>query len=153
MIINLSISTERIMRECIVQTSLDIQAMRSQGIEAADIVYDDWVMNETNAPELYSPLQDAGANLYHVLRTLIVALSTGRDIISIDIMTYNYRDGKCRVMENTLLQYFKHKILWWWYQYRNAELSQSHLVLSNEALDRLFHECIKSKGRTVGRYF
>jgi len=153
MIINLSISTERILRECITQTSLDIQAMRAQGVETADIVYDDWIMNEANAPELYSPIQDACADLYHVLRTLIAKYSAGRDIISIDIMSYNYRDGKCRVLENMLLQYLKNKILWWWYRYRNTALSQLNLSLANEALDNMFHECIKSKGRTIGRYF
>ena len=48
MVIDITLSTKRILDECQMQTSLDLQAMRARGVETADAVYDDWVIVEEN---------------------------------------------------------------------------------------------------------
>ena len=58
MIVNVSVAVSRLIDECNIQTSLDLQAMRARGVEGADAVYDDWIITKDNGEQIYYALQD-----------------------------------------------------------------------------------------------
>lgn len=151
MIIDITLSTKRILDECQMQTSLDLQAMRARGVETADAVYDDWVIVEENEEQMYFFLQELGADLYHYLHTLLTSYSAGRDVILISIDSAH--SVVAEVLESMLRQYFKYGFLALWYANRDANLAEVNKVKSVEAASKVFDYCIPRMGTQIGRYF
>ena len=150
------ISIQRILRECITQTSLDVQAMRSTGgdnVALADSIYDDWTINEDNKPELLTPLQDMSASLAKILRDKVCIYNCGMDIISWEIDVADATSTNISIMQNALLRYYKHSLLGWWYQLRNADLMTLNNALANDALGDIISSVGLNKSRLVGHYF
>ena len=153
MIISVSVAVSRIVDECNIQTSLDLQSMRARGVENANAVYDDWVMTEDDAEPIYYALQDICADMAFALRTIIKTYSAGRDIISVDLDNEHLEANEGNVLEGLMRQYLKHALLAWWYHYRDAELSQAHSAKASVSLNNLFTECLPRTGTAVGHYF
>ena len=153
MIINVSVAVSRIVDECNIQTSLDLQGMRVRGVETANAVYDDWVMTEDDAESIYYALQDICSNMAFALRTIIKHYSAGRDVISVDLENSNLEANEGSVLEGLMRQHLKHALLAWWYHYRDAELSASNGEASAISLNNLFTQCLPRTGTIVGRYF
>lgn len=153
MIINVSVAVSRIVDECNIQTSLDLQAMRARGVETANAAYDDWVMTEDDAEPIYYALQDICSNMAFALRTIIKTYSAGRDVISVDIENAYLEANEGNVLEGLMRQYLKHSLLAWWYHYRDAELSTSNGQAAAASLNNLFTQCLPRTGTIVGRYF
>ena len=106
MIVNVSVSVSRLIDECNIQTSLDLQAMRSRGVEGADAVYDDWIITKDNDEQIYYALQDICSDVAFHLRTIIHTYSAGRDVISMDI-----EDAHVEPNEGTVLDGMMRKML------------------------------------------
>lgn len=153
MIISLSISTPRLLLECQEQTSHDFRAMRLANPDTADALYDDFVMTEENAVDLIFPVEEFGADMAHALRTLLRSYSAGRDIIYIDIDCANEMVGTANICESHLRQYYKYRILAWWYTSRNADLATLNAEKASAALDNLFTHCVPRTGTILPRYF
>lgn len=153
MIINVSVAVSRLIDECNIQTSLDLQAMRARGVEGADAVYDDWIMTKDNMEEIYYALQDICSDMAFNLRTIIRTYSAGRDIISIDIEDAHVEPNEGAVLEGLLRKHLKNALLAWWYHYRDAELSTVYGTASATSLDNLFTQCLPRVGTLTGRYF
>jgi hypothetical protein len=153
MIINVSVAVSRLIDECNIQTSLDLQAMRARGVETANAAYDDWVMTEDDFEPIYYALQDICSNMAFALRTIIKTYSAGRDIISVDLENAYLEANEGAVLEGLMRQYLKRALLAWWYHYRDAELSTNNAQYSAEALNNLFTQCLPRTGRSVGSYF
>ena len=153
MIINVSVAVSRIIDECNIQTSLDLQAMRVRGGETANAVYDDWVMTEDDFEPIYYALQDICSNMAFALRTIIKTYSAGRDVISVDLENAYLEANEGAVLEGIMRQYLKNALLAWWYHYRDAELSTMYGTASAASLDNLFTQCLPRVGTLTGRYF
>ena len=153
MSINVSVAVSRIVDECNIQTSLDLQGMRVRGVETANAVYDDWVMTEDDAESIYYALQDICSNMAFALRTIVKAYSAGRDVISVDLENAYLEANEGNVLEGLMRQYLKHSLLAWWYHYRDAELSTSNGQAAAASLNNLFTQCLPRTGTTIGRYF
>lgn len=153
MIINVSVAVSRIIDECNIQTSLDLQAMRARGVEIANAVYNDWVMTEDNKTEVYYALQDVCSDMAFALRTLLKNYSAGRDIVSIDIEDAHVDANEGTILEAYMRKYLKHGILSWWYRNRDAELTRANAEAAVASLDQLFTQCLPRTGVLVGRYF
>ena len=153
MIINVSVAVSRLIDECNIQTSLDLQAMRARGVETANAVYDDWVMTVENGEAIYYALQDICSNMAFALRTIIKSYSAGRDVISVDVENAKSEANESVVLVGLMRQYLKHALLAWWYHYRDAELSATHGQASAASLNNIFMQCIPSTGTSVGHYF
>lgn len=153
MIINVSVAVSRIIDECNIQTSLDLQAMRVRDAQAANAVYDDWVMTEYYQEPIYYALQDICSDMAFALRTIIKTYSAGRDIISVDLDNASVEANESSVLESLMRKYLKHALLAWWYHYRNAELSTMHGEVASANLNNIFTSCIPRTGTIVGRYF
>lgn len=151
MILSLSISTPRLLNECISQTSFDFQALRARNGESANAVHDDWVMNIDNRDDIYFPLQEAGADMYNVLHTLLHSFSAGKDIIRIDICAA--REGLSDAVEGLMRQFFKYRLLTWWYAYRDADLAANYAQRAASALNNIFDYCVPRTGTKQPRYF
>ena len=153
MSINVSVTVSRIVDECNIQTSLDLQGMRARGVETANAVYDDWVMTEDDVESIYYALQDICSNMAFALRTIVKAYSAGRDVISVDLENAYLEANEGNVLEGLMRQYLKHSLLAWWYHYRDAELSTSNGQAAAASLNNLFTQCLPRTGTTIGRYF
>lgn len=153
MIINVSVAVSRIIDECNIQTSLDLQAMKVRDAQSANAVYDDWVMTEHDFEPIYYALQDICSDMAFALRTLIKTYSAGRDVISVDIDNAHVEANESSILEGLLRQYLKHSLLAWWYHYRDAELSKASGDAAAIALNNIFTSCIPRTGTIVGRYF
>lgn len=153
MIINVSVAVSRLVDECNIQTSLDLQAMRAKGVEIANAVYDDWIMTKEDYEPIYYTLQDICADMAFALRTLLKTYSAGRDVISIDIDNAYVEANEGAVLEGLLRKYLKHALLAWWYHYRDAELSQQYGEKAAVSLNNLFTQCLPRTGTSVARYF
>ena len=153
MIHTINIAVSRVIDECNIQTSLDLQAMRARGVEAANVVYDDWVLTEDNSTEVYYSMQEFCADMVFALRTLIASHSAGKDIISVDIRNYQGEDLNANTIETLIRQYLKYRNLSWWYQYRDADLSVGYGNKANAALNNIFTQCMPRSGTACGRYF
>ena len=153
MIINVSVAVSRIIDECNIQTSLDLQAMRARGVEIANAVYNDWVMTEDNKTEVYYALQDVCSDMAFVLRTLLKNYSAGKDIVSIDIEDAHVEPNEGTILEAYMRKYLKHSILSWWYRNRDAELTRANAEAAAAAINQLFTQCLPRTGIHVGRYF
>lgn len=151
MIIDITLSTKRILEECQMQTSIDLQAMRARGVETADAIYDDWVIVEENEEQMYFLLQELGADLYHYLHTLLSSYSAGRDVILVSIDSAHNVVGE--VLESMLRQFFKYGYLALWYANRDASLAETNKVKSVEAANKVFDYCIPRTGTHRGRHF
>lgn len=153
MIINVSVAVSRLIDECNIQTSLDLQAMRSRGVEGADAVYDDWIITKENKEQIYYALQDICSDMAFNLRTIIRTYSAGRDVISVDVDDAHVEPNEGAVLEGLMRKYLKHALLAWWYHYRDAELSNVYGVTASEALNNLFVQCMPRTGTSVGHYY
>lgn len=153
MIIAVSISSSRILHECKDQTSHDLQAMRSRGAEGTETIYDDWVITDDNYDDIYFPLQEAGADLYHGLRTLLRSFSSGKDIIRIEIDCARENAYSQEILESLVRQYFKFRLLGWWYTYRDADLANTYLTRANNVVNDIFGHCVPRTGTLQQRYF
>lgn len=153
MIINVSVAVSRIIDECNIQTSLDLQAMKVRDAQAANAVYDDWVMTEYDQEPIYYALQDICSDMAFALRTIIKTYSAGRDVISVDLDNASVEANESSVLESLMRKYLKHALLAWWYHYRNAELSTMHGEVASANLNNIFTSCIPRTGTIVGRYF
>lgn len=153
MSINVSVTVSRIVDECNIQTSLDLQGMRARGVETANAVYDDWVMTEDDVESIYYALQDICSNMAFALRTIVKAYSAGRDVISVDLENAYLEANEGNILEGLMRQYLKHSLLAWWYHYRDAELSTSNGQAAAASLNNLFTQCLPRTGTTIGRYF
>ena len=153
MIINVSVAVSRIVDECNIQTSLDLQGMRARGVETANAVYDDWVMTEDDAESIYYALQDICSNMAFALRTIVKTYSAGRDVISVDLENAYLEANEGNILEGLMRQYLKHSLLAWWYHYRDAELSTSNGQAAAASLNNLFTQCLPRTGTTIGIYF
>lgn len=156
MILYFDISTQRILRECISQTSLDLQAIRSRGSElsgVADNIYQDWTMNEDNFPDIYTPLEGIGAELCKRLRRYVNSYVYGVDTINISFCVSDSYNGVDSVMETALLHYFKYSLLAWWYQYRDTTLSEQYAASAESALQDLQDSSGATKTKLVPHYF
>lgn len=153
MIINVSVAVSRLIDECHIQTSLDLQAMRSRGVEGADAVYDDWIITKENAEEIYYALQDICSDMAFNLRTVIHTYSAGRDVISVDVNDAHVEPNEDAVLEGLMRKYLKNALLAWWYHYRDAELSSAYGAAAGVSLNNLFLQCLPRTGKSVGRYF
>lgn len=156
MILHFDISTQRILRECISQTSLDLQAIRSRGNEAsavADTIYQDWVMNEDNMPDIYTPLEQIGATLCQRLRNKVESYASGVDIINIAFCVSSVYNGVDSVIDSYLLHYYKNSLLAWWYSYRDTTLAEQYMVSAEDALQALQTMVNSSKAKLTPHYF
>lgn len=153
MIINVSVAVDRIISECNIQTSLDLQSMRVQGGDAVNALYDDWVLTEHNGEEIYYALQDICADMAFVMRTLLHTYSAGRDVISIDVEDSHVEANEGVILEGMLRKYLKHSLLAWWYTVRNTDLATTNSAMAESALSNLFTQCLPRVGTNVGRYF
>lgn len=153
MVINVSVAVSRIIDECNIQTSLDLQAMRARGVETANAVYDDWVMTEDDFESIYYALQDICSNMAFALRTIIKTYSAGRDVISVDLENAYLEANEGAVLEGIMRQYLKNALLAWWYHYRDAELSNTYGQAAAVSLNNLFTQCLPRTGTSVGSYF
>ena len=153
MSINVSVTVSRIVDECNIQTSLDLQGMRARGVETANAVYDDWVMTEDDAESIYYALQDICSNMAFALRTIVKAYSAGRDVISVDLENAYLEANEGNILEGLMRQYLKHSLLAWWYHYRDVELSNTYGQAAAASLNNLFTQCLPRTGTTEGRYF
>lgn len=153
MIINVSVAVSRLIDECNIQTSLDLQAMRARGVETANAVYDDWVMTEDDFEPIYYALQDICSNMAFALRTIIKTYSAGRDVISVDLENAYLEANEGAVLEGIMRQYLKNALLAWWYHYRDAELSNAYGQAAAVSLNNLFTQCLPRTGTSVGSYF
>lgn len=151
-----NISTQRILRECITQTSLDLQAIRSRGNElssAADTIYPDWTMNEDNLPEIYTPLEGIGAKLCQALKRHVVAYAPAVDMTTIQLCVADAYNGVDAVMDAAILRYYKYSLLAWWYLYRDTSLSQVYEASANEALDEIKDSLMPRSSKIIPHYF
>jgi hypothetical protein len=153
MIINVSVAVSRLIDECNIQTSLDLQAMRSRGTEGTEAVYDDWIITKENGEEVYYALQDICSDMAFNLRTIIRTYSAGRDVVSVDIEDAHIEPNEGVVLEGLMRKHLKYALLAWWYHYRDAELSATYGTASAGSLDALFTQCLPRTGTNVGRYF
>lgn len=153
MIINVSVAVDRIINECNIQTSHDLQAMRVQAGDAVNALYDDWILTEHNREEVYYALQDICADMAFVMRTLLHTYSAGRDVISVDIQNYTEEANEGSILEGMLRKYLKHSLLAWWYAARNADLATANSAMAESALNNLFTQCSPRVATSVGRYF
>ena len=153
MINNVSVAVSRLIDECNIQTSSDLQAMRARGVETANAVYDDWVMMGEPFEPIYYALQDICSDMAFALRTIIKTYSAGRDVISVDIENAHVEANEGAVLEGLLRKYLKHALLAWWYHYRDAELSQQYGEKAAASLNNLFTQCLPRTGTSVARYF
>lgn len=153
MIINISVAVSRLIDECNIQTSLDLQAMRARGVETANAVYDDWVMTVENGEEVYYALQDICADMAFAMRTLLKTYSAGRDIISVDVDDAYVEANEGVILEGIMRKYLKHSLLAWWYANRDADLAEMNASKSAESLNNLFTQCLPRTATRVGHYF
>ena len=153
MIINVSVAVDRIINECNIQTSHDLQAMRVQAGDAVNALYDDWILTEHNGEEIYYALQDICADMAFVMRTLLHTYSAGRDIISVDLQNYTEEANEGAILEGMLRKYLKHSLLAWWYTARNADLATANSAMAEASLSNLFTQCLPRVATSVGRYF
>lgn len=153
MVISVSIAVSRIIEECNIQTSLDLQAMRSRGVEGADAVYDDWVLTQDNATEVYYALQEHCADMAFYLRTLLLFHSAGRDVISLDIANYRNEPNEQSVVETMVRSYLKYRVLGWWYTNRDADLASFYTNKAATAIENLFSQCMPRSATAIGSYF
>ncbi len=153
MIINVSVAVSRLIDECNIQTSLDLQAMRARGVETANAVYDDWVMTEDDMEPIYYRLQDICTDMAFAMRTLLKSYSAGRDIISIDIDNAHMEANEGAILEGMLRKYLKYSLLSWWYTNRDAALAEANARSAVATLDSLFTQCLPRTGTSVGHYF
>lgn len=151
MTIDITLSTKRILEECQMQTSIDLQAMRARGVEGADAIYDDWVIVEENEEQMYFALQELGADLYHYLHNLLTSYGAGRDVILISINSAH--SVVAEVLESMLRQFFKYGYLALWYANRDASLAEANKAKSMEAAYKVFDYCVPRTGTHRGRYF
>ena len=118
--------------------------MRSTGgdnVALADSIYDDWTINEDNKPEVLT------------LRDKVCIYNCGMDIISWEIDVTDATSTNISIMQNALLRYYKHSLLGWWYQLRNADLMALNNALANDALGDIISSVGLNKSRLVGHYF
>lgn len=153
MIINVSVAVSRIIDECNIQTSLDLQAMRAKGVETANAIYDDWVMTEDDREPIYYALQDICTDMAFSLRTIIKTYSAGRDVISVDLDNTTTEANEGNVLEGLMRQYLKYALLSWWYHYRDAELSARYGEVAAGSLNNIFNNCIAFTGTLVGHHY
>lgn len=153
MIINVSVAVSRLIDECNIQTSLDLQAMRARGVETANAVYDDWVITQENGEEVYYALQDICADMAFAMRTLLKTYSAGRDIISVDVDDAYVEANEGVILEGIMRKYLKHSLLAWWYTYRDADLAEVNVSKSAASLNNLFTQCLPRTATSVGHYF
>jgi hypothetical protein len=153
MIINVSVAVSRLVDECNIQTSLDLQAMRAKGVEIANAVYDDWIMTKEDYEPIYYALQDICADMAFAMRTLLKTYSAGRDVISIDIDDAHVEANEGAVLEGLLRKYLKHALLAWWYVNRDANLAEVNATNATVSLSNLFTQCLPRTSTSVGHYF
>lgn len=153
MIINVSVAVPRIIDECNVQTSLDLQAMRTRGVEGANAVYDDWILTDDYGEAIYYAMQDICSDMAFAMRTLLKTYSAGRDVISIDIDDAHVEANEGAVLEGLLRKYFKHSLLAWWYGNRDENLTKMNAENATAALGNLFTQCAPRTGTLMPRYF
>ena len=68
----INIPVHQTLEECTNQTSFDLMAMRARGVEASNVVYDDWVMTTDVYPLIFPLLEEYAADM-SVLRSDDVA--------------------------------------------------------------------------------
>ena len=150
------IVVQRILRECITQTSLDVQAMRSTGgdnVALADSIYDDWTINEDNKPELLTPLQEYSASLATVIKPCVCQYNCGMDIITWLLDVEDITSTEQSMLNTAMLHYYKYSVLAWWYEMRHAELSMRYKAKAEKALGEVIANIGLNKSRIVGHYF
>ena len=154
--LNFTISTERILKECIAQTSLDLQAIRARGNElsaAADAIYADWTMNEDNRPEIYTPLEGIGAKLCRRLKRHILGYSHGVDVTSIQLCVTKVFNGIDAVIDSAILHFYKYSLLAWWYSYRDPSLATFYQESADAVLNDLEDSVLPQKSKIIPHYF
>lgn len=146
-------SVQELMDECAEQTSLDLQAMRSRGVETADAVYDDWVLAKEAYPIAKSCLDDIASDMAFALRSMV----TTYDVDSESHVSFMFEvpDGvmSSPIWDKMAIKYFKQRVLAWWYQYRDAEYSAAYMAKAEGSLNKLFTLFIPRSGTSIGRYF
>lgn len=153
MTLSVSISTPRLLTECTEQTSHDFKAMRLSNPDTTDALYDDFVMTDDIAADLIFPIEEFGADMAHALRTLMKMFSAGRDVIYMDIDCANESAGSAYIAESFVRQYYKYRILAWWYTSRDTNLATLYTEKAGAALDNLFTHCMPHSGTSIPHYF
>lgn len=153
MTIRIQTTKERVIAECNIQTSFDLQAMRVRE-ERANDVYDDWVMDAENKDEIDLALEDICADMAFALRTVIPAYETTDNDIIINVTSNDVDLEKASgAIRRATLQHIKMALLAWWYHFRAPELSNTYGAKAADSLNKLFSLCISHSGRTIGSYF
>lgn len=149
----INIPVHQTLNECANQTSFDLMAMRARGVETSNVVYDDWVMTTDVYPLIFPLLKEYAADMAFVLRTMVESYEVDTE----DHIQYTV-DVVEDVKDNTSINheakaYFKYKVLAWWYQYRDADLSVTYANKAEVALNNVFMLCIPRTGTITSRYF
>lgn len=149
----INIPVHQTLDECANQTSFDLMAMRARGVETSNVVYDDWVMTTDVYPLIFPLLEEYAADMALVLRTMVESYEVDTE----DHIQYTLNiadDMKIpATTDHEAMSYFKYKVLAWWYQYRDAELSVVYANKAEVALNNVFMLCIPRTGTSIGRYF
>lgn len=153
MILSLTISISRLLKECIDQTSHDFRAMRLANIETADALYDDFAMTEENAEDIVTPIEECGTDMLQELRTLLKEYVITDDMVYVEIDCANERVGSASLAESYMRQFFKYRILLWWYTSRESNLATLYAEKAGNALGNLFTHCVPRTGTIPQRYF
>lgn len=149
----IEIPVQQTLEECAKQTSFDLQSLRARGVETANAVYDDWVMHEDVFPLIYPLMGEYAADMALVLRTMVESYEV--DTEGHIQYTLNIADDMKipTTTDHEAMSFFKYKVLAWWYQYRDAELSVVYANKAEVALNNVFMLCIPRTGTSIGRYF
>lgn len=149
----IEIPVNQTLEECADQTSIDLMSMRARGVETSNAVYDDWVITKDMFPIIYPMLDEYAADMAFMLRTMVESYDVDKEDhiqytvnVSDDVQVTPSIDRETKA-------YFKGKILAWWYQYRDADLSVFYANKAEAALNNVFMLCIPRTGTSIGRYF
>lgn len=143
---------QSVIEACVDQTSLDLQSMRVRDVEDVNGKYDDWVMTHEVLPIVAPIFEEVAADMAFALRSMVEKFEV--DMEDAVQFTLNVEGaGVPTTAGNMTMQYFKYRVLAWWYQYRDADLSAAYMAKAEVSLNNVFMLCIPHSGTSIGRYF
>ncbi|MEG1622808.1 MAG: hypothetical protein RR330_05490 [Alistipes sp.] len=148
-----SISHQKVLDACIVQTSLDFRGLRIIEPVKADAICDDFTMSADDRAAVAAEMRIAAMYLNLRLKNQILSVSIGEESINYVLSVNDKVFIDCVTLTILMETYFKNRILSWWYSGRNENLWSKYIADMASSVENIVSVSIPKFTERKLRYF
>lgn len=145
------LSLSELLNECMSQTAVDFMGLRSANEQTTDESYDDFVLTSDSRLQFFGEVESISAWLNIQISSFINSQVLDDDILMYSVL--NPREITKDTISRLFFDYFKYRILVWWYKNRNVDLYTYYLQQANDAYNLVSTSLINKFTTRRCRYF